>query len=43
MTDSEFYAQIQSEWFCEFKDTEVSKIFQYTNIHDEFFDLDVPF
>lgn len=43
MTDSEFYAQIQSEWFNEFKDAEVSKIFQYSYTHDEFFNLDVPF
>jgi hypothetical protein len=44
MTDSEFYAQIQAEWFHEFKEHELSTNSVSTNVHDEFFLLeDVPF
>ena len=44
MTDSEFYKQIQLDWFNEFVDAERDKIFVDTNTHDEFFEFDdVPF
>lgn len=44
MTDSEFYAQIQEDWFHEFAGAELSDIFVCTDHHNEFFDLeDVPF
>jgi hypothetical protein len=40
MTDSEFYAQIQEDYFQEFVDAELSQIFVCTNAHDEFFEFD---
>lgn len=44
MTEREFYQQIQSEWFYEFKDVELSKNFEDANTHREFFEFDdVPF
>ncbi len=44
MTDSEFYQQIQLDWFNEFVDAERDKIFVDADIHDEFFEFDdVPF
>jgi hypothetical protein len=43
MTDSEFYRQIQEDWFHEFTGAELSDIFVCTNHHPENFDLeDVP-
>ena len=44
MTDSEFFAQIQEDWFHEFAGAELSDIFVCTDVHPEKFDLeDVPF
>ena len=44
MTDKEFYAQIQEDYFREFAGTELSEIFIDTNAHPEFFEFDdVPF
>lgn len=44
MTEHEFYAQIQEDYFNEFAGSELSQIFVYTNGHDEFFEFDdVPF
>ena len=44
MTDCEFYAQIQEDYFNEFVDAELSEKVVYVNHHDEFFEFDdVPF
>ena len=44
MTEQEFYAQIQEDYFREFAGTELSEVFICTNDHDEFFEFDdVPF
>jgi hypothetical protein len=44
MTDTEFFAQIQEDWFHEFAGAELSEIFVCTNTHDEKFEFDdVPF
>ena len=44
MTEHEFYAQIQEDYFQEFAGAELSEIFVCTDIHDEFFEFDdVPF
>ena len=44
MTEHEFYAQIQEDYYREFAGTELSEIFVCTNTHDEFFEFDdVPF
>ena len=44
MTEHEFYAQIQEDYFQEFAHTELSQIFVCTIAHDEFFEFDdVPF
>ena len=44
MTDHEFYAQIQEDYFREFAGAELSEVFVCTNDHDEFFEFDdVPF
>ena len=44
MTEHEFYAQIQEDYFKEFAGAELSEIFVCTDIHDEFFEFDdVPF
>jgi hypothetical protein len=43
MTTNEFFTAYQYQAFNEFVDAEVSKIFQCSYTHDEFFDLDVPF
>ena len=44
MTEHEFYAQIQEDYFQEFAGTELSEIFVCINAHDEFFEFDdVPF
>lgn len=44
MTDSEFFQQIQSDWFYEFKETELSKNLQSINTHREIFEFDdIPF
>ena len=44
MTEHEFYAQIQEDWFQEFAGTELSQIFVCTNDHPEFFEFDdVPY
>jgi len=44
MTDHEFYAQIQEDYFREFAGADLSEVFVCTNDHDEFFEFDdVPF
>ena len=44
MTDSEFFAQIQDDWYNEFAGAERHEIFVCTNPHDENFEFDdVPF
>ena len=44
MTEHEFYAQIQEDWFNEFAYDERDKIFLPTTTHDEFFTFDdVPY
>ena len=44
MTEHEFYAQIQEDYFREFAGAELSEVFVDTNIHPEFFEFDdVPF
>ena len=44
MTEHEFYAQIQEDYFKEFAGAELSEIFVDTNIHPEFFEFDdIPF
>jgi hypothetical protein len=44
MTDREFFAQTQLEWYQEFVDQEVREIVQDTNTQAEFFEFDdVPF
>jgi len=44
MADKEFYAQLQYEWFYEFKEQELSEIRSATDVHIEFFEFDdVPF
>jgi len=44
MTEQEFYAQIQEDYYREFAGTELSEIFIVTDVHDEFFEFDdVPF
>jgi hypothetical protein len=44
MTEQEFYAQIQEDYYTEFAGSELSEIFIVTHIHDEFFEFDdVPF
>jgi hypothetical protein len=40
MTEQEFYAQIQEDWFNEFACDERDKIFLATHVHDEFFEFD---
>lgn len=40
MTDSEFYAQIQEDWFQEFACAERDKIFFATIVQDENFEFD---
>ena len=44
MTEHEFYAQIQEDYFREFAGSELSEVFVCTDTHDEFFEFDdVPF
>lgn len=44
MTDAEFFAQIQEDYFHEFVGTELREIFVCTDAHDEIFEFDdVPF
>lgn len=44
MTDREFFAQTQLEWYQEFVDQEVRGIAEDTNTQAEFFEFDdVPF
>lgn len=44
MTEQEFYAQIQEDYYQEFAGSELSQIFIVTQTHDEFFEFDdVPF
>ncbi len=44
MTDSEFFTQIQDDWFHEFAGAERHEIFVCTHTHDENFEFDdVPF
>jgi hypothetical protein len=44
MTEHEFYAQIQEDYYQEFAGTELSETFVLVNHHDEFFEFDdVPF
>jgi hypothetical protein len=44
MTEHEFYAQIQEDYFREFAGAELSEVFVCTDTHDEFFEFDdVPF
>jgi hypothetical protein len=44
MTDTEFFAQIQDDWFREFAGAELSEIFVCSDAHDEIFEFDdVPF
>lgn len=44
MTEQEFYAQIQEDYFREFAGTELSEVFICTDTHDEFFEFDdVPY
>lgn len=44
MTEHEFYAQIQEDYFREFAGAELSEVFVVTDVHDEFFEFDdVPF
>jgi hypothetical protein len=44
MTDAEFFAQIQEDWFHEFAGAELSEIFVCTNEQIEIFEFDdVPF
>jgi hypothetical protein len=44
MTEHEFYAQIQDDWFREFAGAELSEIFVCTSTHPEIFEFDdVPY
>ncbi len=44
MTEHEFYAQIQEDYFREFAGVELSEVFVDTNTHPEFFEFDdVPY
>jgi len=44
MTDSEFFALVQEQWFWEVCETELSKKVAATQVNNEIFDLeDVPF
>ena len=43
MATAEFFTAYQYDAFCKFVDAQLCEIFQYSNTHDEFFDLDVPF
>ena len=44
MTDSEFFAYDQSQWFEDFVDTEVFESFPCTSPHNEKFEFDdVPY
>ena len=44
MTEHEFYAQIQEDYYQEFAGAELSEIFVDTNTHPEFFEFDdIPF
>ena len=44
MTDAEFFAQIQEDYFHEFAGAELREIFVTTQVHREFFEFDdVPF
>jgi hypothetical protein len=44
MTEQQFYAQIQEDYYNEFAGSELLEIFPYTDGHDEFFEFDdVPF
>jgi hypothetical protein len=44
MTDTEFYRQIQEDWYHEFAGAELSEIFVCTNPHHENYEFDdVPF
>ena len=44
MTDTEFFAQIQEDWYNEFAGAELSEIFVCSDAHDEIFEFDdVPF
>lgn len=44
MTDSEFFAQIQDDWFHEFAGAELSEIFVCTDAQVENFEFDdVPY
>ena len=43
MSDSEFFRFDQEQWYSEFMDAEVSEIMTSNIVHDENFDLDVPF
>lgn len=44
MTNHEFYAQIQEDYYQEFAGAELSEIFIVTDVHPEFFEFDdVPF
>jgi len=40
MTDSEFFRQIQEDWFHEFAGAELSDIFVCTDTHIENFEFD---
>jgi hypothetical protein len=44
MTDTEFFRQIQDDWYHEFAGAELSEIFVGSNAHIEIFEFDdVPF
>jgi hypothetical protein len=44
MTDTEFFAQIQEDWYHEFAGAELSEIFVCSDAHPEIFEFDdVPF
>ena len=44
MTDTEFFRQIQEDWYNEFAGAELSEIFVCTDAHIENFEFDdVPF
>lgn len=44
MTDSEFFAQIQDDWYREFAGAELSEIFVGSDAHGENFEFDdVPY
>ena len=40
MTDTEFFRQIQEDWFYEFAGAELSEIFVATSVHPEIFEFD---